>query len=169
MPKKNTGWFLYYSLSVVTIQFACVNPSGKKIAEAPGKPPHVIYKKPGSNYPDTLQVTTAAAVFYQPDSLQLLTVKAGMDSSVYDGTMHEFFYQMRNARMVLKKTWPELKIIEVRNYRYLVFHKKDGSTELIDLDLKNDAYGMFIFNQIKSPLLIDMMNIETEVSFYLKE
>ncbi len=124
--------------------------------------------KPAGTFPDTLTINFPAAVFYHPDSLQLSKIKAQTDSMVFDGTMHEFFYQMRNARMVIKKTWPHLTITEAKNYRYLLFIMHDGTRECIDLDTKNDAYGLIVFNGKKPPLLIDMTNIETEVSFYLK-
>lgn len=88
---------------------------------------------------------------------------------VYDGTMHEFYYQMRNARMVIKKTWPGLAIIESENCRFLLFVKDDNTRECIDLDTKNDAYGLFVFNRKKPPLYVDMMNVETAISYYLKK
>lgn len=125
-------------------------------------------QKPFSTFQDTLVINYKAAVFYHPDSVQLLKIKQQTDSMVFDGNMHEFFYQMRNARMVIKRTWPDLKIVEARDYRYLLFIAKDGARACIDLDTKNDAYGLFVFNTVKPPLFIDMTNIETEVSFYLK-
>lgn len=127
-----------------------------------------VYKKPTSGYQDSLYINEPAAVFYHPDSLQLLKIKEGMDSSVYDGTMHEFFYQIRNAKNILSKTWPGIRIIDAKNCRFLVFQKKDNSKEVIDLDQKNDAYGLFLFDQIKSPLLADMTNIETALGTYFK-
>ncbi len=125
--------------------------------------------KPPATYSDTLIINFPAAVFYHPDSLQLLKIKAQTDSMVFDGNMHDFFYQMRNARMVIQKTWPALKITEAKNCRYILFIKKDNSTECVDLDTKTDACGLLIFNQKKPALTVDMMNVETEVSFYLKD
>ena len=61
---------------------------------------------------------------------------------VFDGSMHEYFYQMRNARIVIKKTWPGLKIVESKNYRFILFIKKDKTTECIDLNTKNDSEGL---------------------------
>ncbi len=124
--------------------------------------------KPPASANDTMIIDYQAAVFYHPDSLQIMKIKAQTDSMDFDGSMHEFFYQMRNARMVIKKEWPKLKIVEAKNYRYLLFITGDNLKELIDLNTKNDPYGLFVFNTQKSPLFIDMMNIETEVSFYLK-
>lgn len=127
------------------------------------------FVKSPATYSDTLIINFPAAVFYHPDSLQLIKIKELTDSMVFDGSMHEYFYQMRNARMVIKKTWPGLTIVESKKYRFILFMKKDKIVECIDLNTKNDSYGLFVFNGIKSPVPVDMTNIETEISFYLKD
>ena len=125
-------------------------------------------RKPPASYTDTLIINFPAAVFYQPDSIQLSLIKAQTDSMSFDGNMHEYFYQMRNARIVLKKTWPGLTIIESTKNRFLLFIKKNNTPECIDLDTKNESHGLFVFDGKKTPLPVDMTNIETEISFYLK-
>jgi len=122
-----------------------------------------------STYHDTLQINSPSAIFYYPDSLQLLKIRALTDSMVYNGLVHEYFFQMRNAHMVIKKTWPALKIIDSKNYRYLQFIKTNGEKECIDLDKKKEAYGLFVFDSKKSARSIDMSNVETGISFYLRE
>jgi len=122
--------------------------------------------KPPSSYQDTLVISETAAVFYHPDSLQLKKIKALEDSMIFEGTMHEYFYQMRNARMVIGKGWPNAKIIEANNVRFLVFKKKNNETLIIDLDTKGDPYGLFLFDQIHDPALVDMMNIDNELPRY---
>jgi hypothetical protein len=122
--------------------------------------------KPHGNFPDTLKITETAAVFYFPDSLQLEKIKAVTDSSIFKSSMHEYFYQMKNARTVLKKILPEIKIIDAKNVRYLLFTYNDNKTDCIDLDAKNDAYGLILFNRQKPPLIADMTNIESEAGLY---
>jgi hypothetical protein len=126
-------------------------------------------KKPQSNYSDTLNVFFEAAVFYGPDSLQLEKIKSLTDIKVFDGSMHEYYYLMKNAHAVLKKNFPELKIIEVRNVRYLLFMGVDKERNIIDLDAKNDAYGLFVFDRKKAPQLLDMSNIESELGAYFSK
>jgi hypothetical protein len=128
-----------------------------------------VLSKPGSSLQDTLTIIKLSAVIYYPDSLQLEKIRMITDTNVYKSSIHEFTYQIHNARLVLEKTWPQITIIESKNYRYIQFIKKDGSKYLIDLDTKNDAYGLLVFNGNKDPQLIDMTNLETEISFYLKE
>ncbi len=171
---KNTVRFISILLTtwIFFIIFSCTNntATNKKTtitAKTTGRAKHI--EKPPSTYPDTLTINLPAAVFYYPDSLQLKKIKALLDTSVYKGIMHDYFYEMRYARMAIKKNWPALTIIDSKNYRYLLFIKKDGSFEYIDLNKKNDVYGLFVFERKKSPIQVDMTNIETQISFYLKE
>lgn len=125
--------------------------------------------KPGSSFSDTLLIQGRAAVFYYPDSLQDLKIKAVTDSSIYKSSVHEMFYQMRNSKMVLAKYYPTLPIKEAKNVRYLLFQKTGAEARLIDLNQKNDARGLFIFDGKKDPELVDMTNIETALDFYFKK
>ncbi len=125
--------------------------------------------KPSATFQDTLFINLPSVVFFLPDSLQLLKIKEQTDSIFYEGSMHEYYFQMKNARITIKKNWPWLTIIESKNCRYLAFIKKDGSKEYVDLNTKNDPYGLFVFNGQKPPLLTDMTNLETAISFYLAE
>jgi hypothetical protein len=128
----------------------------------------IVSRKPPGTYQDTLTIDVPSAVFYHPDSLQLEKIRQLSDSVFYIGSMHEYFYMMRNARSVIKKEWPKLKIMEAKNYRYLLFRKKDGSKEYIDLDKNSEVYGLFLFDGKKTAQLADMANIDTELYFYFK-
>ena len=146
---------------------ACSNNSVKK--ETPTDKPQQekpILTKPPSTYQDTLLIDRIAAVFYHPDSAQLEKIKQIEDSMVYEGTMHEYFYQMRNSRIVIKKSWPNIRIIEADNFRYLLFKKKNNETTIIDLDTKGDPHGLFLFDQKHDPEQVDMMNIDNELPRY---
>ncbi|MGZ5191514.1 MAG: hypothetical protein ACXWCZ_10880 [Flavisolibacter sp.] len=152
---------------------SCNNNSGSKNNNRDSVNSLTTLKAPAgkspSTYRDTLIINFPSAVFYHPDSLQLSRIKALTDTMYFDGSMHEYFYQMRNARIVLKKNWPQVSIIESERCRYLLFIKKDGTREYIDLDTKNDPYGLFVFDGIQSPVMIDMTNIETIVGFYFSK
>jgi hypothetical protein len=123
-------------------------------------------KKPGSSYSDTIVINSPAAVFYTPDSTQLKKIKAITDSVIFEGTMHDCFYQMKNSRKILKQNYAKVEIIEVKNARYLVFNKLDGGKEYLDLNAQNDPCGLFIFDGHKTPRMVDMTNIETALEFY---
>ena len=125
-----------------------------------------ILTKPPSNYQDTLKIENESAIFYHPDSLQLQKIKKITDKRIFEGQTHEYLFQMRNARIVLKKSWPGIKIIEAKNIRYLKFIRKETNPVVIDLNEKNDMYGLFLFHPGKEPHYADMMNIDTELPFY---
>ena len=122
--------------------------------------------KPGSSYSDTIKITSSAAVFYSPDSMQLEKIKAITDTMTFEGTMHDCFYQVRNSRNILNKSYKQVQILEVKNARYIAFEKINGEKEYVDLNSQNDPCGLFIFNGNKSHRLVDMTNIETELNFY---
>ena len=158
--------FFAYFLSGI-LSFSCSN-SPQEIIPAKNKtenkdPPKT---KPPSNFSDTLKIYSAAAVFYSPDSLQLEKIKSVTDGKIFEANMHENFYLMINAHLVIKKNYPHLKIIEAKNVRYIVFIKADKTEDCIDLDAKKEAYGLYIFNQQTSPQFVDMANVDTQLGFY---
>lgn len=125
--------------------------------------------KPSSSFTDTLSINSVAAVFYNPDSVQLEKIKAANKKEIFESMSHEYFFQMNNARLLIKRDWPEIKIIECSKFRYLLFIKKDGSKECIDLDTKNDMSGIILFDGQQKPEFADMMNIDTDLGFYFKK
>lgn len=126
-------------------------------------------QKPGSSFQDTLSISKMSAVFYQPDSLQLSKIKAVTTTQVFEGSMHEWQAQFNNAHLVLKRNWPKVSIVDVKNVRYLKFIKKDQSVELVDLDKYNDAMGLFIFNGEQKPVLVEMTNPDEAFYFYFSK
>ena len=150
--------------------YSCINTgsSKKNKTEIPANSHAVQYKKPSSGFSDTLVINKVSAVFYNPDSLQLNRIQAITKKEIYETDVHNCFYLMRNARMVLKKYWPHIHIIESSEYRYLLFIKADNSQTCIDLDTKEDMCGILLFDRKKEPELIDMMNIDTALGFYFK-
>lgn len=126
----------------------------------------VFHKKPGSSNENTFIVDYKATVFYEPDSKQLDSIKLVTDPGIFDGSMHEYEYQIKTAHLTLKKNWPDIQIVDAKNVRYLVFIKKDRSKEIIDLNTFGDAYGMFLFDTQKSPVPVDMTNTEEALYLY---
>ncbi len=160
------------SLAIFLTQlfFACTGTGEKKSTDLQKIIPGTkILSKPPSSFSDTLMIATPAAVFYNPDSLQLEKIKSIYNKNVFESVTHESFYQMKNARLVLKKYWPQIQVIETSKVRYLQFIKKDKSKMIIDLNTKNDISGIFLFDTKKDPELIDMMNIDTALGFYFKK
>lgn len=82
--------------------------------------------------------------------------------------VHELFYQMRNARNVIKTSYPNVVIIESSNSRFILFKSENEKKYLIDLNNFNDMCGIILFKLTDKPVFIDMMNIDSELGFYFK-
>lgn len=146
-------------------------PAKKEKTEQKSSVPQISapYKKPPSNFNDTMVINSISAVFYNPDSLQLDKIKKFLKKEEYETEVHNCFYLMRNARNIMKQYWPQIHIIEISSARYLLFIKADKSKTLIDLNTVNDMCGIFLFDRKKPPELVDMMNIDTALGFYFKK
>jgi hypothetical protein len=164
MPPTSNLLFLFFVLALFASCSNSPRNPAKENMKTVVKP--TVLKKPPSSYSDTITINVPAAVFFNPDSAQHEKLRAIMNPDVFESTMHEGFYMMRNSRMVLKKNFPKIKIIEVKNARYLLFKKTDGEKEYIDLNTKGDPLGLFLFDGKKSPVMVDMQNIETALGFY---
>ena len=123
-------------------------------------------KKPGSSFNDTLIVDKKSVLFYHPDSAQLDAIQTFNTPMVFSSMTHELEYQMKNARQVLKTYWPKMTIIETNHSRYIKFVKADKLYTVLDLNTINDISGIILFDLIKDPQRIDMMNIDSELNFY---
>ena len=162
--------FTIYIVSVLSLTASCRSNSShddkEKDSSSSSQPAHI---KPPSTFHDTLQIDFSAAVFYLPDSLQLEKIKELTDSPIFEAAMHEYFFQMKNARMSINRDWPRLKIVEAKNVRFLQFQGKHNDSTYIDLDTRDDSHGLILFQPGKKPHYADMMNIDTELGFYFKK
>jgi hypothetical protein len=158
--------FYFYAFIMVVLS-ACGPAVNEK--QLPGESARVNAKiKPGSGSKDTLHVFGNAIVFYFPDSMQLEKIKAVTDARVFEGSMHEFFYQQKNARNFLHRNWAHLRITDCKNFRWISFRSKEHAVTIIDLDSLNDSHGMIAFDGVKKPAVLDMTNAETEVAYYFR-
>lgn len=129
----------------------------------------IAIQKPGANFQDTLFIKSFPVVlFYKPDSLQLDSIKKRTAVSVFQSQTHEYFFQMRNARLVLKRDWPLMNQVYTQHARYIQFESNQHHF-LLDLNTLADMSGMIIWNGNKKPHAIDMMNVETEMSYYFEK
>lgn len=148
---------------------ACMDDSSVRADKAQSRAAYSASRKPGSSFSDTVMVDHAAAVLFQPDSVQLQKIRAANEPAVFESMSHELEFQLRNARLEMKRNWPRLNIMDVANARYLLFIGKNGRKQLVDLDQKNDMSGIILFEPAQDPVLIDMMNIDTELERYFKQ
>ena len=163
-------FFTVYIFLVLSVAVSCSSNSstGAKEKNSSGSKQQVRTKPP-STFNDTMKIDFPAAVFYVPDSLQLEKIKELTDSTIFEAAMHEYFFQMKNARKSINRDWPRLKIVEAKNVRYILFQGNDNDSTHIDLNTKNDSHGLILFQPGKKPQFADMMNIETELGYYFKK
>src|SRR6478735_1741293 len=111
---KTTLLRVFLFTCVISYLYSCTNAgsSKKNNTEKPAASHAVQYKKPSSSFSDTLVINKVSAVFYNPDSLQLNKIQAITKKELYETNVHNCFYLTGNARMVLKKYWPHIHIIE---------------------------------------------------------
>lgn len=177
MMKKNVKSFLPGSLAIhgmiALFLFigSCSEGHRKNApqAEISPKTKPLIIKKPGTDFKDTIVIKARSAVFYSPDSVQMEKIKTVNQKVTFDLLIHNCHYQMENARMVIKRYWPQIKIIETSTSRYLLFQMTDKSKVCIDLNDKNNICGLFLFDGKKNPVLVDMPNIDTQLDLYFSK
>jgi hypothetical protein len=127
------------------------------------------YRKPPSSFADTVVVDAPTAVFFDLDPQQRKELRSTTDSVFFNGTVHECFYQMNFSRKTLKARYPDLRIEEVMKGRFLLFKMAGGTQRCIDLDTKNDACGLYIFDGHHEPQSVDMTNLETQLQAYFSQ
>ena len=149
--------------------FFCADKETRKHPDRLAGGKQEIHHKPPSSYNDTLSIDIPSAVFYNPDSLQLEKMRAITDSGIMESQLHECYFLMRNSRLSLQSNWPEIKIVEIKNARFLLFKNIDGDREYIDLDTRNDPCGILLFDGRKKAQLADMANIDSELAFYFEK
>jgi hypothetical protein len=125
--------------------------------------------KPASSFADSLIISSAAAISFEPDSIQLQKIKSITDSNEFQTMVHEYFFQQRNATLFLQQHWPHVKILSAKNFRYLIFRNQRQTIEVVDLDKIPDFFGMYFFEPGKNPQRIDMMSIDTEAPNYFSK
>ena len=155
-------------LLVVVIVSSCSNNSQTHPAPATPASRTFYQNKPPATVTDTLIINSVAAVFFNPDSLQLQKIRSIADPGVFESKMHEYEYLIKTAQSSINKNFPQVKIIESKNVRFLLFISRDKHI-CIDLDKNYDPYGLYLFNRQKAPQPVDMANAETELGFYFSK
>lgn len=132
-----------------------------------GEIPEKIIQKPPSSYDDTVLIDRSCIVYYFPDSLQLEKIRLVTDSAIFNSTMHEFEYLIKNARRAVSesKAVEGIPVREVLKGRYLLFRGQSRDS-CIDLNTRGDAIGIYLFKPSKWPWAVDLANIDTDLTAY---
>jgi hypothetical protein len=156
------------ALQLVILLAGCnAKPDTQQVTSTPVQQ-MAVNKKPGTGFTDSVYFDKLVAVFYKPDTVQLEKIKNVTNPMVFNSMVHENFYLMRNARIVLQKYYPHVKIVEATKCRFLLFAVEGKKTTRVDLNERNDAFGLFLSDGKNEPKQVDMNNIDTELGFYFK-
>jgi hypothetical protein len=161
------GSFSAGTVSLLILLGGCTQRNEALKNDAKGPKGSMVFNKPGASYSQTMIISSATAVFFNPDSIQLERFQALNSEMIFKSTIHECFYQQKNAKKAIHDRWRTIEVKNADTYRYLLFVKKSGDTFLVDLD-SLDLCGLFLFDPDKDPVQADMMNIETALADYFK-
>jgi len=160
-----------YLLAVLLMIFSnsCTNNvQNKEVLPSKTDSVRTIEGKPSSSFKDTINIGFPAAVFFNTDKLQSEKYIDTHGKQVFESIQHDCFYQMKYSKGILKKYYPEIKVTELINARYLRFNTANSGYITIDLN-KYDLCGMFISDGQKAPIVVDMTNVETQLGFYFSK
>ena len=113
---------------------------------------------------DTLTIAKTAAVFYQPDSLQIQKRMKQVGETDFRIGMDDYIYSVNTSVEFLQKQG--LPVLDAKNRKYLKFVSADKKFQLIKLDTLQELWGMYLFDPDKKPHYADITGIEEDYKTY---
>jgi hypothetical protein len=161
--------FTAFLLFLFTISCRNESPQTGHEQKKAGTAKRDIRKKPPSSFQDSMFIKSRAAVFFEPDSLQMEKIKGVYEKMIFESLTHECYYKMNYARKVLDMNWKGLPVKLASKFRWLIFRKSTGKDSIIDLNNINYICGVYLFDPQKNPILTDMTSIDTQLDFYFRK
>jgi hypothetical protein len=168
---------LYYLLLVLSLTALSCATNDKKQEAKPGelvspagtKPKGYIMKDDiTTGTPafegDTLTIAKTAAVFYQPDSLQIQKRMKRVGETDFRIGMDDYIYSVNTSVEFLQKQG--LPVFDAKSKKYLKFVSPGKEAQIVRLDTLQELWGMYLFDPKKKPLAVDMTVIEDEYKNY---
>lgn len=115
---------------------------------------------------DTLTIDKKAAVFYQPDSLQMEKRMKQVGEADFRVGADDYIYYVNTSAEYLEKQG--LRVLDAKNKKYLKFVLADKRVQVIKLDTLEEFWGMYLFDPKKNAHAADMTIIEDEYKNYYK-
>jgi hypothetical protein len=115
---------------------------------------------------DTLTIDRKAAVFYQPDSLQMERRMKEVSEADFRAGADDYIYYVNTSAEYLEKEG--LPVLDAKNKKYLKFVLADNRVQVIKLDTLEELWGMYLFDPKKKAYAADMTIIEDEYKNYFK-
>ena len=125
-----------------------------------------VAEEPSPLDTDTLTIDRKAAVFYQPDSLQIERQMKQVGEADFRAGMDDYIYYINVSAEYLEKLG--LPVFDAKNKKYLKFVMADKKAKLVRLDTLEELWGMYLFDPKKKPLYADIIDIEEDYKSYYK-
>jgi len=122
--------------------------------------------QPSPLHSDTLIIDRQAAVFYQPDSLQIEKRMKEVGEADFRAGADDYIYYVNTSVEYLEKRG--LPVLDAKNKKYLKFVLTDKQHQVIKLDTLEELWGIYLFAPKKSVYAADMTIIEDEYKSYYK-
>ena len=122
--------------------------------------------QPSPLHSDTLIIDRQAAVFYQPDSLQMEKRMKEIGEADFRAGADDYIYYVNTSVEYLEKKG--LPVLDAKNKKYLKFVLTDKQDQVIKLDTLEELWGIYLFDPKKSVYAADMTIIEDEYKSYYK-
>ncbi len=155
-----THWLFLFALAfcLLPAPFSCSNREAEYAKES-------LNSKNENALPDTLLITSKAAVFFQPDSLTIAGRLTGKDSEDFRMGMDDYLFSLNESLEFLKEQ--KLSVIDAFHSKYILFKGNDNSF-VVKIDSLPELWGLYLFEPGKQPLYADITDIETEYGRYFK-
>jgi hypothetical protein len=128
--------------------------------------PTMTMSETNSANSDTLIVDRQAAVFIEPDSLQIERRKKLVgEENFYIGADDYLFY-LNIAGQFLDSV--KLTTLNAKDKKYLKFVGSDNSQQLIRLDKLDELWSIYFFDPTKKAKQVDMTTIDEEYKSYFR-
>jgi hypothetical protein len=115
---------------------------------------------------DTLTIDRKAAVFYQPDSLEIEKRMKEVGEADFRAGADDYIYYVNTSTEYLEKEG--LAVLDAKNKKYLKFVLVDKGVQVIKMDTLEELWGMYLFDPKKKAYAADMTIIEDEYKNYFK-
>jgi hypothetical protein len=123
--------------------------------------------EPPTPHSDTLTVQTRAAVFYDPDSSQIIKRKKEIGEQNFQIGLDDYAYYIDESITFLKEN--QIPVLETKDKKFIRFIRSNGDVYIIKKDTLVDLWGIFLFDPSKEPYKADETDMESEYKKYFND
>lgn len=154
---------LLCTLAIASCTYNDPATEGHSLSDTAIKP---IVSDPSPLTTDTLIVTSKAAVFYQPNSVQIEKRMKEVGEEDFRMGMDDYLFYMNESWTYLKQQG--MPVVDVKDKKFIKFISANNTIRLVQLDTVPELWGVYFFDPARSPHHADMTNVDEEYKAYYK-